>query len=87
MDVDDIIMRVVFWLLALFILGIISAAPLALFDGNANAKASDIALNSCISDGYNSYESFNRKFLSSEPLGIRCSYVRNEYNIDANFGD
>jgi len=41
--------------------------------GLSHPLAADDALNQCIERGYQTYDSFEKVFLSTQALGVRCS--------------
>ena len=68
-------------LIIIFIILVISG--LFIHINNKNAIASEKAQQICESKGYDTYDTFERKLFSDEPLGVRCNYIRNSYEIMA----
>lgn len=51
-------------------------------EGFIRPHADQNALDICEERGFDSFESYSRTILSKKALGVRCSHIRNAYEID-----
>lgn len=76
MDAEDIIYIII------SIGGVVAIIITCIIALNCNAVASEKANIYCQSQGYDTYDSFNTKSFSDEPLGIKCNNIKNKYSIE-----
>lgn len=83
-DLEEMIFNAFCFLLLL--LAVIFILLLLLFAHNqlVDATLAEKALEECNEKGFDSYESYTYKPLSTDPYGVRCSHPRNEHKISIN---
>ena len=78
MEINEIVMMIATIIGALMIL---TTLFLSYVNSNNYAVASDKAQKICEMKGYDTYHSFNTKFLGDVPLGVRCNHIGNKKEI------